>query len=224
MKNLIFSLLLLSGLLLGCQPADTAEETTEATAAEPFTIADTLKTYLPNWTAYYVTQLENFDPARYQLVDSLQKDTLFSRPYDEQQLNNLLDLYQDYLLYAPDSTRVLDLYSYRYVLNPQEDEPTQIMLDVDVEAAMVNLEMNVRKRLLFLGSSGFIQDGAWIDNKRVIITGGMIVPENPEMMELKVWVMNLDTKWLYTYEYPDHIDRSKVDYVQKVIFRDLELL
>lgn len=209
---------------MGCQPAGEGGERVEEPETVEFTIGDTLKTYLPNWTAYYATQVETFDPAEYRLVDSLQKDTLYSRTYDPQRFDNFLDLYQDYLVYSPDSSRLMDLYSYRYVFEEQEEGPTQVMKDVDVEAALVNLETEVRKRLLFLGASGFVEDGAWIDNKRVIITGGIIVPENPEMMQLKTWVMNLETQWLYTYEYPEYIDRSDVNYVQEVIFRDLAIM
>lgn len=224
MRKLLLLLFLISGWLMGCRPAGDGGERVEEPEAVQFTIGDTLKTYLPNWTAYYTTQVEAFDPAGYRLVDSLQKDTLYSRSYDPQQLGNFLDLYQDYLVYSPDSSRVLDLYSYRYVFEEQEDGPTQVMKDVDVEAALVNLEKEERKRLLFLGAAGFVEDGAWIDNKRVIITGGMIVPENPEMMQLKAWVINLETRWMYTYEYPEYIDRSDVNYVQEVIFRDLTIL
>ena len=57
------------------------------------------------------------------------------------------------------------------------------MQDVDVEVALVNLEQGLRKRLLFLGASGFIEDGAWINKNKVIITGGTIVSEDPEMIQ-----------------------------------------
>lgn len=224
MKRYLLFLSLLALLMSGCQPGEPEEEKTGEPAAPAFSLSDSLQAHLGGWVAYYRAQLDSFDVQKFHLVDSLRKDTLLTQQYDPNRLDNLMDLYQDYLVFSPDSTRVLDLYSYRYIFDPQEGAPPRLMKDVDVEAALVNLEKEQRRRLLFLGPSGYADDAAWLGNDKMLITGGMVEAHDPSLVQLKVWLIDLKNRKWYTYDYADLIEGSRVAYVEEVIFIDMEVM
>jgi hypothetical protein len=80
------------------------------------------------------------------------------------------DLYKPYLIWSPDSSKVIDLYSYRIVLDYDSKGDVYAFEDVDCQLALIDL--NKRKFIIIetLGPMNELQDAFWLDNESIIVT------------------------------------------------------
>lgn len=124
---------------------------------------------------------------------------------------NLYDLYQPYLIYSPDGSHFLDLYSYFIILEKnQRGERVSQGTNVDTEASVVDLNQNTKKRLLFFGPLVTLEDGFWMDNRLLVIAGLVEDTENsasadPIRMSPAFWVIDLTTLQFAYYKSPQHL-------------------
>jgi hypothetical protein len=114
-------------------------------------------------------------------------------------------LYGPFLKYSPDSTMFIDLDSYN--IRIFKDKYGHLIGedgDADSEVSLVDLKSQLRKRLVFLGPGGSIEDAAWIDNDKFILIGYERSDSDTSTLAV-MWKFDISSKTGYLYELEDSV-------------------
>lgn len=109
-------------------------------------------------------------------VDSFHQTSKWA--FEQEDYNNASDLgafyelYKPALVFSPDSSMFIDLYSYGLML---EKKGRKIIAssDVDQSITLCNLKTKEWKRIAFFGPSVGIEEAVWISPSRFLIAGTM---------------------------------------------------
>ncbi len=106
-----------------------------------------------------------------------------------------------FMVYSPNKEKALDFYSYQNELKEKKDGKLEIVGgSPDSQVLLFDEENGVAKRLLFCGTPCHFDDGYWINNNEVVISGAM---EGVNMKkELTLWHINLETGRIVVFRNP----------------------
>ena len=136
-----------------------------------------------------------FTLSQYWAVDSLPGD-------DFAGTKKYFDAYGPFLIYAPDSSRFVDLDSYNILIQKEKQGRFRGQeLGPDTEISLVDLHTKKKRRLLFLGPGGSVDDACWPDNQTVLLYGVNRNDENESVPA--VWKIDLKNNAFYLFENPD---------------------
>ncbi len=153
--NRIYNSLLIVLLLLQCLYIPSCKQEKETN--------DWPSERLQNWLDYYDLSMEDFD----------EKDR-FDRAYRVIYEFSLSedDMYAPLYIYSEDSSRAIDIDSYHLVLErTDKGELFSPGREADMEAALIDLNKGVRKRLLFCGPSCVFEEAGFHPGGHVFVAG-----------------------------------------------------
>jgi len=152
-----------------------------------------ISTYLINWVDYYKRLTPNF-----KIQDFKNYKTTVIQPYqeslgDKESQKRFFNLYNPYLIWSPDSSKAIDLYSYSIVLDYDSNGNVIGMRDVDCKLALIDVKKQKKINLMTYGPAGEFQDAFWINNDSFIVAIiGFDLNETYEpyysMIELKTYL------------------------------------
>lgn len=128
-------------------------------------------------------------------------DWLKYDPYDK-----YLMKYDTLLIYSANKL-ALDLYSYNTVI---EIEGTNIFVGFDVDSKIyaADKEKKIRAEIVHGGSYEIIEEGCWLDNKRVVLLGYTTEEKNIPFL----WVIDITTKKQIAYSYKASFNQQRSNY------------
>lgn len=157
---------------------------------------------LSDWQQYYVQKvpdfsLDNFEPVGTEKVNDM---------YSGMELNQkFYDLYGKLLVYSPDSTRFMDIYSYNFIVERRKDGTLSARMgEPDQEAAVVDVKTGKRLRLWFCGPHCLLEKAIWLNNEEVALVG-IVDEDGNEVYQPQMWVINIKTGQTTLYSYPQEI-------------------
>ena len=160
------------------------------------------------FTDFARSKVDGFDWSKFKLVNVYKDDSLVTSPFnpDEQ----FYKIYEPFLKRSPDSSKLIDLDSYNIEIKKNSNgQLTGEEMGPDNEVSLIDLDDKKRKRLIFMGPGGSVEDGAWLDNETLILVG---VHENQDgkTKSAVVWKYHLPTSTFYLYEMPDPVSAEKL--------------
>jgi|GEM_PF-5763174 len=141
-------------------------------------------------------QDSSFHPERFPMYS---EDTL-----NQATVSHLLDTvalapWRAYLLYGPDSSQALDLYSSNYLLRKRGGRTTIEEGGPDTEVALIDFRKGLRRRLFFSGPAGTLLDARWLDDRTVLLAVAETGAANTYRPSLYKYDIAADRRWLTTY-------------------------
>lgn len=115
-------------------------------------------------------------------------------------------LYSEFLIYAPDNSRYIDIDSYLWRLNASGD----LDFEVDQEINLVDVETDSITRVGFLGPSYRIEEVVWLDESHILLLG------NQEGNQPYLQQLDLNTFQGRIFRYPTKIHSKKDYYLQRI--------
>ncbi len=126
---------------------------------------------------------------------------------------DFLALYQDFLMPSPDSSRLLDLYSYRYMLEKDSAGQIHLVGNVDAEVAIFNFKKHLRQRLIFVGPVAEVETGAWVDDTHLLVAGTS--EDEQGKGKLLLWDIELNQNQISLYAYKFPLQNDPRGYLQE---------
>lgn len=208
-------LIIVSGLFLSCVSDST---TTPASSDEENNMLSPYANVLKNWLEYPAYQYKSTD-FKLVSVDSL-PDIVFTFDSADIYLDPHYSLYK----YSPDSSRLLDLYSYNLLIE-QDDQGRLRSLgrNTDSQVSLFDLESGLNSRLLFVGPSTLIEDGFWINNNELLVVGHTTELGDSSYLP-HAWHIDFSRHILSYFEYQMPTTKRQPDYLFRIKYPQLELL
>lgn len=210
-KNIFFICVAL--IISACDNRPAANDEMPGEQSSPvnksLTIEEALSSELSDWMEHWSIYFPDFSIEKFQKGEEGELQDLYSDLIPE-----LIPgpLFQEKLIYSPDGSRYLDLYSYKLIISSKEGELIG-GINPDAEAVIIDPEKETRNRVLFMGPAGGIEDAAWLSNEEFLITGfGEI--ESGKISPL-FWHINLNNKSITSHEYPATTQYEQKAYLQK---------
>lgn len=171
MRNIVFFFMM---LLFSCGENKNRESIKNAGdtlgVSEPKKDSNLLKKLilakLPEWVNHWRSVIPEFDPENFSQNYKGKLPDLVTELQDYQSE----DYFNQYMIYSPDSSMYIDLYSYGMEIIRRNGRFIA-SFSPDVEAAVVDVENQRRHRLLFIGTMGKFEDAFWISGEELIIVG-----------------------------------------------------
>ena len=108
-------------------------------------------------------------------------------------INDFYSLYKPLLSFSPDKNKFIDIYSYQLNL-AKEGNKLVANPEIDQEIALCNLKTKTWNRILFRGSTNWIEEVAWIGNTKFILEG--IEINNNENRIPKIFIGDINSRSL----------------------------
>lgn len=149
---------------------------------------------------YARSGINAFDWSKFRLVNVWKEDSMIVSP-----LKLEPDFLKDYgtlIRYSPDSSMFIDLDSYN--IDISRDKNGKLVgkeLGPDTEVSLVDLDAKERKRLVFLGPGGSVDEGGWLD-KETLVLAGMQDNAADTGKTAVIWKYHIPTNTFFLYELP----------------------
>ncbi len=217
-KN-IFAACFLLFLLGSCEglPAEensVAEEATYSTlnvdslATEPEYRSKVLQERIPGWVSYQQEQNPEFDPARFVLQDTSIYKPVTSEFYPDRTFR---EFYGNLLVYNNDSSRIVDLYSYRFAMEKDGQGNLRIHESPDTEVAVIIPGHNRKERIMFMGPIGAYDHAFWVDDRHILVAGN-VDEEGLGKRSPILWLINYRAKKIYNFTYQKELKNTARGY------------
>jgi hypothetical protein len=157
-----------------------------------------LNQFLSEWDS-------SFSPAKFSLAEEIQMD---NSPWNEME-PDILE-FQPYFVINADSTLALDLVSYNFIINKRNENQKLEFAGPDTEVGLIDLKKNLRKRILFLGSSAMVLDGKWDEKGNIIIAGAQ--DAGAGNLQPVMWRIDPVENIMQTSAYPGTIKANVSEY------------
>ena len=137
----------------------------------------------------------------FHLVNVWKEDTLLTSPFQANAA--YFQSYGPFIKYSSDSTMFIDLDSYNIRITRQPDG-TYIgeELGPDTEVSLIDLQDKLKKRLIFLGPGGDIEDGGWLDSQTIILAGTQAGADGTTTVPV-IFKYHIPTRTFFLYELQD---------------------
>jgi hypothetical protein len=155
---------------------------------EPISDSDTASIFSNTVSSWLNENLKSTLSFKLSLEDRWTDDSLHAKPFTV--TKTFLHDYSSVLRWSPDSSYILDIGSYGSV--PTKNEKGETYLEggePDTEIALINPEKNQRIQYLYVGPSGEIINGKWLNNSEAIILGTF--KNNPEQTDTLLWLVDV---------------------------------
>lgn len=215
MKTKWIILTIVSGLLLSC--VSETKNTPQAPEEEDVKL-DQYADIMAGWLEYPSYGYESSD---FQLIhsDSLQR---IEFEFDSSELFN--DPHHSLYKLSPDSSRLLDLYSYNLIIEQDESGRLRSLgRNTDSQVSLLDLSKGLSSRLLFVGPSTMIEDGFWVNTNELLIVGHTSELGDSTYLP-HFWHVNIDSRTIAYYEYQLPSNSRQPDYLFRIRYPQLELL
>jgi hypothetical protein len=161
----------------------------------------------PELFAYIDRQDSSFTPDQFSLNGENTIDSLPAAALEKDQLQP----YKDMLVYSPDSTLAVDLFSYNYIITQRNGKSSMEEAGPDTEIGLVDVKNNTRKRIFFSGPATMVYDAKWINNKELMLAGSEAVENN--QLKPMVWRINLADSSMQVFTYNKEVKADLKGYV-----------
>lgn len=212
MKKLLF-LLGFALFLAACNNSNDNTADADTTAAkvedEPEVDAETalLQNNLPQLFAYLRNSDSSFLPEQFDMTGTRDLDTSVTTPVTEKQM----EMFRTCLVFSPDSSQALDLFSYNYVLVPTRDGSIRAEQGgPDTEAALIDFKSGIRKRIYFSGPSSALLDARWLPDGTFLLAGGEVLPRG-RLLPF-IWKVDPRSSNIDVYSYSDTLQGTADSY------------
>ena len=149
------------------------------------------------------SRLKDFDWSRFHMIDTWKDDTVTSAKFEPDKA--YFENYGRFLKYSPDSSFVIDLDSYNTTITKNKDGKLIGREEgPDTEISLIDLKNKEKKRLVFLGPGGSIEEGGWIDEDNLALIGLQDTPDESVQVHL-IWKYHLPTHTFYLFQSTDTI-------------------
>lgn len=166
-----------------------------------------LQNNLPQLFAYLRNSDSTFIPQQFDMTGTRDLDTSVTTPVTEKQM----EMFRTCLVFNPDSTMALDLFSYNYVLVPTRDGAIRAEPGgPDTEAAVIDLKSGIRKRIYFSGPSSALLDARWLPDGTFLLAGGEVFPGS-RLLPF-IWKVDPHSSHIDVYSYSDTLRVTANDY------------
>lgn len=210
MKKLLF-LLGFALFLAACNNSNNNTANADTTAArgedEPEAEVDAetalLQNNMPQLFAYLRNSDSSFSPQQFDMTGTRDLDTSVTTPVTEKQM----EMFRTCLVFSPDSSQALDLFSYNYVLVPTRDGSIRAEQGgPDTEAALIDFKSGIRKRIYFSGPSSALLDARWLPDGTFLLAGGEVLTRN-RLLPF-IWKVDPRSNHIDVYSYPDTLQAT----------------
>lgn len=185
-------------------------DTTSASGNEaPEVDAETalLQNNLPQLFAYLGNSDSSFLPEQFDMTGTRDLDTSVTTPVTEKQM----EMFRTCLIFSPDSSQAIDLFSYNYVLVPSRDGSIRAEPGgPDTEAALIDFKTGIRKRIYFSGPSSALLDARWLKDGSFLLAGGEVFPRN-RLLPF-IWKIDPRSNHIDVYSYSDTLTTTASNY------------
>ena len=168
---------------------------------------------LDMWLEYYDLKLDSFS-------DSLPVEELKTISFDYDYLPDSENLFKDFFIFSPDSTKFIDLDSYSIML--EKDSIGRLFSEgreVDSEVALIDVKGKRRVRMLFCGTVCRYEEAYWKRNGLVYILG--FTKEN-SMDYPTIWTFDLINNLSREIKTKVPIDLTGKEYVERKRLKTIE--
>lgn len=142
-------------------------------------------------------------------TESATQQSVAPYPIDPDQLN----LFKPLLIYNPDSTKAIDLFSYNYIITNKNGTTTAEAAEPDSEVALMDFKNGKRQRLWFSGPAATLLDAAWINQQQIAIAG--MQEKEDGQRHPAVWIVSLPDSTIDTYLYQQPADITTTEYLNQ---------
>jgi len=144
----------------------------------------------------------------FHLVNVWKEDTMLTTPFDANE--KYFRSYGQFIKYSSDSTMFIDLDSYNIAITRMPDGSyVGEELGPDTEVSLVDLQDKLKKRLIFLGPGGDIEDGGWLDSQTIVLAG-MQAGADGETNVPVVFKYHIPTRTFFLYELQDTTNAASI--------------
>jgi hypothetical protein len=216
MQNCIFTFIIFIYLLLlvSCNNREQKSHETMPPSTD-LKLAEPDLTTLDQWLAFHDLSLAHFD--------TLPKDKAMFLSMEPQDQSSL-DLYQDFFIFSPDSTKYIDLDSYSLVIEKSNGRLRLLGSEPDTEVAVVNLHESSRTRILFCGPACLPEEALWINNEVLYILGQADETGNQYLPFIYAYDLKRETVLRYNSTKPGKLPNQYFEKVRmKGVFHDSPL-
>ena len=160
------------------------------------------------FTTFAKSKNPKFNWNSFHLVNVWKEDTLYTTPFEADA--EYFQSYGDFIKYSSDSTMFIDLDSYNIKITKMADG-TYIgeELGPDTEVSMVDLQDKLKKRLIFLGPGGHIQDGGWLDSQTIVLAGMQEGNDGTSLVPV-IFKYHIPTRTFFLYETQDTLNATAI--------------
>lgn len=114
---------------------------------------------------------ESFDQFSLSAFEKTSSSTFEEMPYmDTKDLKSFYDLYKPALTFNKDKSKFVDIYSYKLNLK-REGKKIVYYGEIDQLISLCNIKNRTWVRILFLGTSEYIQDVIWLSDSSFLLVG-----------------------------------------------------
>jgi hypothetical protein len=199
-------------ILIGCGDEKTEPQSSNPEATVDSTVDEKVDTVLaPETTRFFdstgfgefARKTSNVSWQNFRLVNVTTEDSMLVQPFDKGEA--FIRRFGKMFRYSPDSTLILDMDSYNVQLTTNASGKTiATEQGPDTEIALIDLKARTRKRLVFLGPSGSVEEGGWSDADNVVIAGLQEVQDANASVPV-IWKYHVPTNTLYLFQSTDTV-------------------
>ena len=194
-------------------PAEGASILTDSTAVKVVRY-----TNLDRWASYYSQLSSSFSLNNFSTNSATTlNDSLPCGKMDPE----FLQLYQAFLFWSPDSSKVLDLYSYRYIFEPGKNGGVRLLENADSEGCLFSPPNDTGRRLLFSGPAGSLETAFWENNNRLTVLGKAI--DEKSNWVPTIWEFDLEKQQLNIRSFTSTIPEATGSFVLDSVFAGIVL-
>lgn len=193
---------------------DKDREHQQTKALIPDTVA--LHPQMIQWMEYYEAFTISPDSFRW-----MSSEVLPSLTYEMESSQLTKSILHPLLKYSPDSTKVLDIFSYNLILVENELGAMHFGNEADTEVLLLDLTNHTKSRLLFVGPSVRIETGYWKDATNIVLMG-MYREMSDYGYRPVLWRINLTKNEIQYFEYPRTFETLTPDFLENVVYQDFK--
>lgn len=157
-------------------------------------IGHTINNNYKQWTQTFT----HFDVRQFKLADTIAFEV--SDVIRHNSLNDFYSVYRPILFYAPAKKYFLDIYSDQLNLEKHDGVYTAA-LEVDATVHLYDAGNKTSKRILFLGSTSWIDDVFWLDDTRFVLLGVSEREDvDSQLYSPKIFIGNIKTSSFKVFE------------------------
>ena len=216
MKNVFYVFLAGFLLITACTdpaeekqlPQDTATDSLGAEQVDTLVTAETIQLFdQSGFSGFAKSQTEGFDWSKFKLVNVWKEDSLLVSAFNPSK--EYFRSYGKFVKYSPDSTKFIDLDSYNIDITNKQGKYSGEEMGPDTEVNLVDIRNKEKTRLVFVGPSGSVEDGGWLDDETVVLIG---IQENAaaNSKTAVLWKYHLPTETFFLYEMQDPSSAEKI--------------
>jgi hypothetical protein len=217
MRNFYLTWIVMMMVLISCKDQSqekpvvpgTVEDSVVTENVDTVLSGETIRYFEDNgFTTFAKTKNPKFSWNSFHLVNVWKEDTLYTTPFQANAA--YFQSYGPFIKYSSDSTMFIDLDSYNIKITKLGDGTySGEELGPDTEVSLIDLQDNLKKRLIFLGPGGDIQDGGWLDSQTIVLAGMQEGSDGSSSVPV-IFKYHIPTRTFFLYETQDTLNATAI--------------